>query len=565
MKWWQEAVFYQIYPRSFADGDGDGIGDFMGIIEQLDYLQDLGVDALWLSPHYPSPIADCGYDISDYTNVAPEYGSLDVFNRFLEHAHNRGLRVILDLVLNHTSEEHTWFLESRAKRDNPKRNWYVWHDGVNGGPPNNWHSCFGGNAWEYDSITDQYYYHYFLKEQPDLNWNNPQVKQAMWDAARFWLDMGVDGFRLDAIGTIFEDPLMPDHTFKGSLNKLHSVFRTAKSEEERSDYLLQWKEVFKYQVEQPGVHELMQELRAIIDQYDDRVLVGESSEIAYYGDGTNELHLVFNFPLMKTSIMTSTWVRDNQKERLHGLPAKAWPCNTLNNHDSSRVFTAFGDGQNDAALARLSLALILTLRGTPFIYNGEEIGMTDLLLTDIDEFMDAPALILYEIETQDLGIPSEDAFDKAALMSRDRCRTPMQWSNAPNAGFTPAGINTWLPTNPNYSDGVNVSDQQNDPTSLLNFYKRMLHVRKQSPALKTGDYLPINAHAENYLAFARTNEEQTCLVALNYSDRTLELDFSKASENSPAKLLFSSREGKNQVLDLARVEMIPFEILICEI
>ena len=233
LKWWQKAVFYQIYPRSFADGNGDGIGDFHGMIDRLDYLQDLGIDALWLSPHYPSPQHDCGYDVADYTGVEPEYGTLDDFKLFLKGAHQRGIRVILDLVLNHTSDQHRWFIESRAGRDNPKRDWYVWRDGVDGGPPNNWYSFFGGSAWEYDPATDQYYYHAFLRQQPDLNWSNPEVKRAMWDAVRFWLDLGVDGFRLDAVGTIFEDPALPDHTAEVWVLERHQVRRGITSEEEQ--------------------------------------------------------------------------------------------------------------------------------------------------------------------------------------------------------------------------------------------------------------------------------------------------------------------------------------------
>ncbi len=565
MKWWQEAVFYQIYPRSFADGDGDGIGDFLGMIDRLDYLQALGVDAVWLSPHYPSPIADCGYDISDYTAVAPEYGTLGDFKRFLDGAHQRGMRVILDLVLNHTSEQHPWFIQSRSSRDNPKRDWYVWHDGVDGRPPNNWCSCFGGPAWEYDSDTSQYYYHFFLKEQPDLNWHNPEVKQAMWDAARFWLDLGVDGFRLDAIGTIYELPALPDHSAELSQVELLSAFRTANSEEERLKLLPHWRAMFYYQVEQPGVHELMQDLRALVDQYDDRLLVGESEEIAYYGDGTNELQLAFNFPLMKTGRLTPAWVRANQRERLATLPPGAWPCNTLGNHDSSRVYSRYGDGRNDDALARLSLALTLTLRGTPFLYNGEEIGMTDLLLEDIDHFRDTPALILYQLVTQELGAPPAEALVQAAQMNRDRCRTPFQWANAPKGGFSPAGVQTWLPVNLNYASGVNVADQQDDPGSLLNFYKRMMRLRKQTPALIAGDYSPLHEEAEDYLAFLRRDEGQTCLVVLNFFDQAHTLDFSHSTGTSTARLLFSSRTRDSQIEGLSQLRIEPFEIYIGEL
>ena len=565
LKWWQKAVFYQIYPRSFADGNGDGVGDFYGMIDRLDYLQDLGIDALWLSPHYPSPQYDCGYDVADYIAVNPEYGTLADFKRFLEGAHRRGIRVILDLVLNHTSDQHPWFIESRSSRDNPKRDWYIWRDGKDGGPPNNWYSGFGGSAWEYDPTTDQYYYHYFFKQQPDLNWRNPEVKQAMWDAVRFWLDLGVDGFRLDAVGTIFEDPALRDHTARLSQLELYHALRAASSEEDLARLIEERKAMFRYQVEQPEVHELMQELRAVIDEYPDRMLVGETGEIAYYGDGHNELHLAFNFPLMKTERLTPAWVRANQQERLSALPPGAWPCNTLGNHDSPRVYSRYGDGQNDDALARLHLALMLTLRGTPFLYNGEEIGMTDLELADISQFRDNVGVWVYHTAINELGLPPAEALAYANRFGRDKCRTPIQWANAPNGGFSPAGVQTWLPVNPNYAQGVNVADQLDDPDSLLNFYRRMLRVRKQTPALIAGDYTVLHEDAEDYLAFLRSDEAdgQTCLVVLNMSDRAHTLSFDLDAHR--ARLVFSSHTRRGDGDDLSQLQIAPFEVYIGEI
>ncbi len=573
LKWWQKAVFYQIYPRSFADGNGDGVGDLQGMIDRLDYLQDLGIDAIWLSPHYPSPQYDCGYDVADYTGVEPEYGTLEDFMLFLKGAHQRGIRVILDLVLNHTSDQHPWFIESRSSRDNPKRDWYIWRDGKDSGPPNNWYSGFSGLAWEYDPATDQYYYHFFMKEQPDLNWHNPEVKRAMWDMVRFWLDLGVDGFRLDAIGTIFEHPALPDHTAELSQLELYQALHTASSEEELASLIEQWEAMFQYQVEQPGVHELMQELRAVIDEYSDRMLVGETGEISYYGDGTNELHLAFNFPLMKTERLTPAWVRANQQERLSALPPGAWPCNTLGNHDSSRVYTHFGDGQNDDALARLSLALMLTLRGTPFLYNGEEIGMTDFMLEEISQFRDTPLARVYPMLTEELGMPPAEALAMVNRMGRDKCRTPMQWANAPNAGFSPAGVQTWLPVNPNYAQGVNVTDQMDDPDSLLSFYRRLLRVRKQTPALIAGDYTPLHEDAEDYLAFLRSSgaegrtlrqgSGQACLVVLSMSNRAHTLHFDLDAHT--ARLVFSSHARDGDTDDLSRLTIAPFEVYIAEI
>ena len=482
LKWWQAAVFYQIYPRSFADADGDGIGDFAGIIEKLDYLADLGIAAIWLSPHFPSPNWDWGYDVSDYCDVAPEYGTLADFRRFLAEAHGREIRVILDLVLNHTSDQHAWFLESKSSRDNPKADWYVWYDV----PPNNWQSCFDGDAWTYAPERDQYYYHYFMKQQPDLNWRNPAVKQAMWDAVRFWLDLGVDGFRLDAVGTIFEDPDLTPHTVPMTLAELRHFSETAATPAEIALRETYWREMFKHQFGGPGLHELMKELRAVLDAYPgDRVLVGEDDDIAYMGDGQDELHLVFNFPLMRAEQITPAHIRENQAARLarlDALPARGWGCNTLGNHDSSRVLTRFAaDAGHAAELARVNAALVLTLRGTPFLYNGEEIGMTDLIITDPTRLRDTMATWFYNAIIGDLKVDQAEAALAAGKMSRDKNRTPMQWSGQPNAGFCPAGVTPWLPVNPNYADGINVRDQQEDPGSLLSFYRRLIRARQGSP------------------------------------------------------------------------------------
>jgi alpha-glucosidase len=566
LKWWQKAVFYQIYPRSFADGNGDGIGDFIGMTERLDYLADLGVDALWLSPHFPSPQFDVGYDISDYTDVDPEYGTLEDFKRFLDGAHQRGMRVILDLVLNHTSHLHQWFIESRSSREHPKRDWYIWRDGntARGGPPNNWYSPFGGSAWEYDSATDQYYYHFFLKEQPDLNWRNPEVKEAMWQAVRFWLDMGVDGYRLDAIGTIFENPEMPDQSSNLTEEEMRRIFKRGFPDRVDQKLVELWRLLYEHQVEQEGVHELMQELRSVIDEYPDRVLVGENDNVSYYGNGSNELHLAFNFPLMRTNRLTPPWIHANQRERLASLPPGAWPCNTLNNHDSSRLHNRYGDTQNDDAIARTSLALMLTLRGTPFLYNGEEIGMSDYRLTDISLFRDPPAVWFYNGQVAD-GMVPEEVLALAADYSRDRCRTPMQWNQAVNAGFSLESVSTWLPTNPNYAQGVNVADQQNDPESMLNFYKRMLRLRKRTPALIEGGYIPLHETAEDYFAFLRQSQYtgQTCLVVLNLSDKTHNLKFDLTARD--ARCLFSTHMLEGEIVSLEALKIIPFEIFVGEL
>jgi alpha-glucosidase len=476
------------------------------------------------------------------------------------------LRVILDLVLNHTSDQHPWFQESRSSRENPKRDWYIWRDGVDGGPPNNWSAAFDNTAWTYDPTTGQWYYHFFFAEQPDLNWRNPEVKAAMFDAVRFWLALGVDGFRLDAIGTIFEDPDLPDH--QAEIDMIEFFRRNVAAYPDLPDpqtntYLAEQRALMNaYQVDQPGIHELLQELRGVIDEYEDRVLVGEIDEIAYYGDGTNELHMVFNFPLMRTERLTPNWIRDNQSDRLGALPPAAWPCNTLNNHDAPRVYSRYGDGQHDDQLARLSLALMLTLKGTPFLYNGEEIGMRNYLLDSIEQFRDNLGVWIYRAATTEIGVSEHDAFAMVRGITRDKCRTPMQWSVAPNAGFSPAGIETWLPVNPNYAQGVNVADQQDDPSSLLNFYRQMLALRKANPALIIGDYLPVHPQASGYFAFLRQTESQNCLVILSYASDPIRLSFEAVAKQG--KLVLSSQQ-REASLDLDALTLAPYEILILEI
>ena len=564
LKWWQTALFYQIYPRSFADGNGDGIGDFKGITEKLDYLKELGVDGLWLSPHFPSPNWDCGYDVSDYCDVAPEYGTLEDFKKFLAEAHARNMKVILDLVLNHTSDEHPWFLESKSSRDNPKADWYVWVDT----PPNNWQSCFDGEAWTYAPERGQYYYHYFMKQQPDLNWRNPAVKQAMWDAVRFWLDLGVDGYRLDALGTIYEDPALTPHTVPMNLAELRRFSETAKTPEEKALVEKYWFDMFKNQWGGPQLHDLMKELRSVIDEYDgDRMLVGEDDNIDYMGDGNDELHLVFNFPLMRTEKITPAHIRKNQKERtarLDKLPTRGWACNTLGNHDCSRVYTRFGDGLHDAEMARVNAALVLTLRGTPFFYNGEEIGMTDAIITDPTKLRDTMASWYYQQLVEELNIDPAEAAQRAGEMTRDKNRTPMHWNNSANGGFSPVNIEPWLPVNPNYAEGINVRDQHDNPDSLLNYYKKLIRVRKQTPALVAGEYKPVHEKSQDYFAFLRYTPEQTVLVVLNYSPEHHELKFNLAGKKT-AHILFSSAGRSKKDESLTHLSLGAFEVLIAEL
>lgn len=560
-KWWQLAVFYQIYPRSFADGNGDGIGDFIGMIQKLDYLQQLGIDAIWLSPHFPSPYVDCGYDVSDYRGVAPEYGSMDDFKTFLSGAHERGIRVVLDLVLNHTSDQHPWFQESRKDKTNPKRDWYIWKKPKNGEAPNNWYSTFGGSAWELDPLTNEYYYHYFFKEQPDLNWKNPAVWEAMFNEARFWLDMGVDGFRLDAVGTIFEDERYENRPEEITQEKLFKLSHEAINEEMNAEVLRNWLAVFRKQVDQPEVHQVTKALRTVIDEYDDRVLIGETDDVAFYGDNDNELHLNFNFPLMRTEVISAGHVRKNQKERLSLLPAWAWPCNTFGNHDSSRSFSSYGDGKHNEKQAMLYLMLLLTLKGTPFLYNGEEIGMSDYVLSDPGLFRDPLSTLFYGWAKTTLGLSEQEAIRVGATRGRDKCRTPMQWSPDANSGFSPAGVNPWLPVNPDYRHGVNVAEQLEKPGSLLSFYQRVLKLRKESKPLMLGDFVMLESGVNEVLLYERKLADGTVRILLNMSPAAQHVDL--RPETRINKVLLSNDQweagGRQRQVTLAPYQGIVYQ------
>ncbi len=481
LKWWQKAVFYQIYPRSFADGNGDGIGDLQGMLEKLDYLAELGVEGVWLSPHYPSPQADCGYDVADYCDVAPEYGTLDDFRLFLDAAHQRGIRVILDMVFNHTSDQHRWFLESKSSRDNPKRDWYIWRD-----TPNNWGSFFGGPAWTYDAQTGQYYLHQFCKEQPELNWRNPEVKAAMLDTLRFWMKRGVDGFRMDVIGLLIKDKDLRD-------NPPNPNAPPNLPENDLFSRLLQ-----VYNMYQDENHAVMREIRQVLDEYDDRCAIGElwgplSEWVRYYGEHGDELHLPFNFRLMDGMTWNAQQMRAVVDSLEAALPDFAWPNYVLGNHDRTRLATRFGG----EAQARVAAMLLLTLRGTPTIYYGEEIGMEDVPIPP-DKIQDPQGINLGPERT------------------RDVCRTPMQWDAGPNAGFSPAGVETWLPIAADYVTR-NVAALSADPHSILTLYKRLLRLRRATPALYGGSYRPLDVEPDNVYVYLRKADAQRYLIALNFA------------------------------------------------
>jgi alpha-glucosidase len=512
-QWWQNAVFYEIYPRSFADSNNDGIGDLNGITSKLDYLKDLGVDAIWITPCFPSPQVDFGYDVSDYENIDPMYGTLADFDRLAKEAHKRNIHIILDFVVNHTSDQHPWFLDSKSSRNSAHRDWYIWRDGKGPGqPPNNWVSTFGGSAWKFDPTTNQYYYHFFYPQQPDLNWRNPAVKEAMFDVTRFWYNRGVSGFRLDAVDTLFEDPNLTDNPIaKRGKNAFGDPF-----------------EQNKYNTKLPEVHDVLRGLRQIADQYN-AVLIGETwtADVAelnqYYGSG-NELQLPMDFLFTTVNKLSPAEFR---KQIAAINAASGWPTFVLSNHDIARSYNRYGDGKHDDQIAKLMAALYLTLRGTPIMYYGEEIGMKTTPPTRKEDVQDPIGR---------KGWPKEKG--------RDGERTPMQWNTSENAGFTKG--KPWLPIPATYKTH-NVAVESNNPNSVLAFYKRLLKLRHTSAALRDGDYTSINKSDPNVLAYLRTYKTETVVVALNMSATAQKLNLNAAGYGSAEPLLKSgtaSSEGK---------------------
>ena len=477
--WWQKGIIYQVYPRSYADSNGDGVGDLSGIISKLDYLQWLGIQAVWLSPIYPSPMADFGYDISDYTGIHPLFGTMEDFDRLLAEVHQRGMKMILDLVPNHTSSEHPWFLESRSSRDNPKRDWYLWHDPApDGGVPNNWLSVFGGSGWEWDETTGQYYYHAFLKEQPDLNWRNPEVQEAMLNVMRFWLDKGVDGFRVDVMWHMIKDKNFrnnpPNPDYKPGQPTYNAVYPA-------------------YSTDQPEVHDVVAMMRQVLDAYDERMMIGEiylpiDELVTYYGKDNTGAHLPFNFQLVVLPWdAKAIFSAINKYEGV--LPENGWPNWVLGNHDNSRIATRIGDEQ-----ARIAAMLLLTLRGTPTIYYGDEIGMEDVLIPQ--EQAHDPQ----EKNMPDLGL------------GRDPERTPMQWDATAGAGFS-SDATPWLPLADDY-EKVNVQVAQKDTASMLSLYRKLIALRQSEAALNAGHYEPVGSKS-NMFAYLRLFEDIRFLIVLN--------------------------------------------------
>ena len=525
LKWWQRAVFYQIYPRSFADSNGDGIGDLDGVASHLDYLNgganSLGIDAIWLNPINPSPLADWGYDVSEYCGIHPDLGDLAAFDRLVAAAHRRGIRVIVDLVPNHTSNQHQWFIESRSSAANPKRDWYIWVPGSADRPPNNWNSTFGGSAWKFDATTRAWYLHMFLEPQPDLNFRNPEVVEAIHDVIRFWLDRGADGFRIDVIAGLIKDAQLRDNPLRSATDP--DIPWHAKGTQDPL-----------YSHDRPEVHDIIRGFRRISESYgggdsDDRILVGETwpREHERLADflRPDELQLAFNFRFLLARYDASRFrAAIEQTERSFG--AGAWPTWTLSNHDFPRHISRYSREGDADARARVAAVMLLTLRGTPFIYYGEEIGM------------------------RDATIPADRKLDP---VGRDGCRSPMQWSAERNGGFS-TNETTWLPCGD--FKAVNVARQLNDPHSTLSLYRRLIHLRKQTPALVEGTYREFKTAPEDCLVFHRETPTQHLIIALNMSNQPREL------KTPVGKILLSTTVERTGELIASPLHLAPNEAVI---
>jgi alpha-glucosidase len=532
-QWWQNAVFYEIYPRSFADSNGDGIGDLKGIDSKLDYLRELGVDAIWISPCYPSPQVDFGYDVSDYENIDPMYGTLKDFERLAHDAKKRNIRIIMDFVLNHSSPQHKWFVDSASSRTATHRDWYIWRDGkAPGVPPNNWISGFGGSAWQFDQKTGQYYYHYFAVGQPDLNWRNPAVEKAMFDVTRFWYQHGVSGFRLDAVDLLFEDPDLRDNPVLPGKNDLGD----ANMENKYNDKL-------------PEVHTELKKLRAVADE-NNAVLIGETytsnrEELKeYYGDHNDEIQMPMDFMFCEVNKLSAAEFR---AQIANAESTGGWPVYVISNHDMTRSYNRYGDGQHNDQIAKLMAGMYLTLRGTPIMYYGEELGMENNDPVRKEDVKDPIGIA---------GWPTEKG--------RDGERTPMQWNDSEYAGFSTA--RPWLPVPASYKSH-NVASELTDPSSVLHFYKQLLGLRHRDKALLYGDYVALNPDNPNILSYLRQYKNEVVLVVLNMSAtaQQINLNLSDKGFPSPKTTMLLSTSASAQSSKGEPLRMDPFSVYIARV
>jgi alpha-glucosidase len=506
--WWKEAVAYQIYPRSFMDSNGDGIGDIQGMISKLDYLKDLGIDVIWVCPMYQSPNDDNGYDISDYQEVMNEFGTMADFDQLLAETHARGMKLILDLVINHSSDEHPWFIESRSSKDSPKRDWYIWRDGNDGKEPNNWASIFGGSAWEYDQQTDQYFLHLFSKKQPDLNWENPDVRSTLYDMVNWWLDKGIDGFRVDAISHIKKEAGLPDMPNpKG----------------------LEYVPCFDKMMNMDGIHTFLKELKEETFANYDIMTVGEASGVSvanpkdvkqWIGEEEGKFNMVFQFDHLdlwkfeKKQSLDIVELKNVLTRWQKGLEGVGWNALFIENHDKARVVSTWGDDKEYWRESATAFAAIYFLmQGTPFIYQGQEIGMTNVQFPSIEDYDDVSAKNMYNMKRAE-GVPHQEIMEALWASGRDNSRTPMQWSSEVNGGFTTGS--PWLKVNPNYTT-INVEDEEKDPSSILSFYKQMIRLKKSHQVFTYGTYDLLLEDDPQIYAYTRTSSAEKMIVIANLS------------------------------------------------
>ena len=516
-KWWKESVVYQIYPKSFKDSNGDGVGDIRGIIQKLDYLKELGVNVLWISPMLESPQDDNGYDISDYRRIYKEYGNMEDYEELLSEAHKRDIRILMDLVVNHTSDEHNWFVESRKSKDNPYRDYYIWKDPVNGKEPNNWGGAFGGSAWEYDPQTQMYYLHLFSKKQPDLNWENEKVRQEVYDMMTFWCEKGIDGFRMDVISMISKDQTFPDGEMNNSL----------------------YGDFGPYCVHGPRIHEFLQEMnREVLSRYD-IMTVGETSGVTieeaqkYAGEAGKELNMVFQFEHVDNgSGDYGKWTTEKYdfkefkrimikwQEELQG---KAWNSLFLGNHDQPRSVSRFGN--DNPAYRETSAKMLATclhmMQGTPYVYQGEELGMTNVYFDKLEDYRDIESINFFT-ELTEAGLMTPEYMMKCLMLrSRDNARTPMQWDDSEQAGFTDG--ESWIKVNPNYKE-INAAQQLEDPNSIFYYYQKLIRLRKEKDIIVYGEFEPIYRDDEQIFAYIRRQKQEKLLTVCNFSDKNAEME-----------------------------------------
>ena len=547
--WWKEAVVYQIYPRSFMDSNGDGIGDLQGIISRLDYLKYLGINVIWMSPVYKSPNDDNGYDISDYRAIMDEFGTMEDFDELLAKAHERGIRIVMDLVVNHTSDEHKWFMESRKSKDNKYRDYYIWREGKDSQtPPNNWGSCFGGPAWQYDETTDMYYLHLFSKKQPDLNWDNPKVRQEVFDMMTWWCDKGIDGFRMDVISMISKTKEMPD----GEGSGLYGDFSP-------------------YCVHGPNVHKYLQEMNEKVLSKYDIMTVGETAGVTtelakqYAGENTHELDMVFQFEHVEGDGKYGKWTDEKLplttlKKTLSrwqiDLYGQAWNSLFWDNHDQPRAVSRFGDDrpQYREVSAKMLATCLHMLQGTPYIYQGEELGMTNYPFQSPEDFRDIESINAYKEWCADGSLSHEVFWPCITFKSRDNARTPVQWDDSAQAGFTTG--TPWIAVNPNYKE-INAKAQTADPDSVFHYYKKLIALRKENPVMVYGRYELLLPDSEELFVYTRTLEQEKLLVVCSFCDH--EAAFTIPDEFVGMHCLIANMENK---YDQPKMTLKPYEAFV---